>query len=82
MEKHAPLTDRTGCPYTPAEVLAILHLKDYATLARWRAIGSGPPFIRLGKKHARLLYPRAPFWKWLDEKTFKDEDQAEAAGCR
>jgi hypothetical protein len=26
------------------------------TLSNWRALGEGPPYVRLGKSHARIVY--------------------------
>lgn len=77
-----PLCAIEGPPYTPREVGVILGIRDvYATLGRWRRAGSGPKFLRLGRKGARVLYPRAAFWKWLDSRTVTSEEEAEAAGC-
>jgi hypothetical protein len=38
------------------------------TLNRWRVVGGGPPFQRLGR---RIVYPRRPYEDWLWERLTK-----------
>ena len=57
----ADLADRQGPPYRQAEAAQILGVK-IATLGAWRARGFGPRFLRLGRKHSRVRYPRADLW--------------------
>ena len=36
-----------------------------STLARWRRVGIGPPWVRLGgPARGRVLYPRAQLERW------------------
>jgi hypothetical protein len=80
---HPTLYDRTGPDYTQSELRALLGLSPAAdTLWRLRRSGGGPPFRRLGRKHARVTYPRAKFWQWYDGFVFESEADAEASGCR
>ena len=68
-----------GPAYTRRQVMELLHLRDEGTLRRWAKRGDGPPFIRLGAKHARVLFPRAAFWEWLEANTYSTADEADEA---
>lgn len=46
---------------TPSEVAARLLVTE-TTLARWRADGKGPPWVRIGDRHR---YDREGFEAWL-----------------
>lgn len=48
---------------TTAEAAASLHIAPI-TLARWRAAGRGPNFVRIGKK---LFYRPTDIDAWVDE---------------
>lgn len=62
---------------TPREVGEILGIRDhYGVLGRWRKLGSGPPFMRLGRKHSRVLYPAEGLAKWIKERTQTRETTA------
>ncbi len=64
-----------GPPYSPRDVGEILGIRDYhAVLGRWRRVGTGPPFLRLGRKHSRLWYPREAFWKWIESRSEVEEE--------
>jgi len=38
------------------------------TAKRWRAIGYGPPWIRLRGERGEVRYPESEFEKWIKEK--------------
>ena len=77
------LYDRTGGDYSQQQLRQILdHSPKSDTLWRWRKTGDGPPFRRLGRKHARVMYPRRQFWEWFDSFLFQSEDEAAEAGHR
>jgi predicted site-specific integrase-resolvase len=46
----------------PTEVAQQLKL-DETTLARWRMLGTGPVFLRVG---GRIRYPEADLRSWLE----------------
>jgi excisionase family DNA binding protein len=46
---------------TQTETAELLRLSE-RTLERWRVIGGGPAYVKLGK---RVLYPRAELDKWI-----------------
>lgn len=46
---------------TQAEAAELLRLSE-RTLERWRVVGGGPVFCKLGK---RVLYRRADLEKWI-----------------
>jgi hypothetical protein len=59
---------------TPREVGEILGLRDYhAVLGRLRKLGSGPPFLRLGRKHSRVFYPADGLAKWIEKRSQTQE---------
>ena len=37
------------------------------TLANWRAIGDGPPYVRLGKSGARIVYRVSDLDRYLSD---------------
>ena len=47
-----------------AELGRALH-KSPRTIARWRALGEGPPVVKLGRE---ILYPIAGVQTWLESK--------------
>ena len=50
-----------------AQLCVLLHVTPRTT-ARWRVEGSGPEFIRAGRR--RVLYCRAGVDRWLARRTF------------
>jgi excisionase family DNA binding protein len=46
---------------TQAETAELLRLSE-RTLERWRVIGGGPAYVKLGK---RVLYPRTELHRWI-----------------
>lgn len=72
------LANPCGRPYTRREVMDLLQLRCDDTLALWIRRGVGPPFVRLGAKHSRVLFPRAAFWEWLESRTVTTADEADA----
>jgi len=54
----------------PKQTAAYLHVA-VATLADWRYRGSGPLFIRAGR---RILYRRAALDAWLEANTYTRTD--------
>lgn len=38
------------------------------TLSNWRALGEGPPYVRLGKSHARIVYRITDLDRYLAER--------------
>jgi hypothetical protein len=38
------------------------------TLSNWRALGEGPPYVRLGKAHARIVYRVSDLDRYLEER--------------
>ncbi len=49
---------------TEAEAARLLRIAP-RTLRWWRSKGTGPPYVRLGR---RVMYRRAAVLKWLEEK--------------
>jgi len=47
------------------------------TLAKWRLEGSGPPFIRVGRK---ILYREQDISAWLDSRTVRSTTEADRRG--
>ena len=61
--------DEEGTPLTEAQFKALLSLSPNSDAPlRWRKAGTSPPFIRLGRKHSRVLYPRAGVIAWLRQR--------------
>jgi hypothetical protein len=56
---------------TPTELSGRLHI-SLRSLARMRADGSGPPFIRVsaGNQRGRVAYPESGVQAWLAKRTF------------
>jgi prophage regulatory protein len=52
---------------TDAQFAALMHVDDRTTL-RWRTVGDGPPFVRVGPR--RILYRRTDVDAWLAARTF------------
>lgn len=40
------------------------------SLRRWRLVGCGPPYIRLGGPQGRVAYRVSDIEKWLDDRCF------------
>lgn len=51
---------------TEHEVGDILGGASVRTLRRWRQLGHGPPYIKVGR---RVLYREADLQAWIDERT-------------
>lgn len=61
---------------TPASILLSsahaaerLNLRPQS-LRRWRLVGCGPPYIRLGGPQGRVAYRVSDIERWLDERQF------------
>ena len=55
------------------EAAQYLGLKSYNTLEKWRMVGKGPRFIKIGGK---ILYPLQFLDEYLTVHTFKTTQQA------
>ena len=57
-----------GATYTPSQLVYELGMPTIAgptTLARWRARGMGPPWVRRGNGRGRIYYDREAVAAWL-----------------
>jgi len=61
-------------PYTEDELAAMLHVRP-STLLRWRRTGEGPRFVRVGRRGAKVLYPKHLVTVWLTDKAMKIEPE-------
>lgn len=61
--------------YTEKEVEALTSLR-VKTLQRWRLIGKGPRFVRLGGRCVR--YPAGPLREWVNSQEGGGAPQIEA----
>lgn len=66
-----------------AEAAAIIGLRPQ-TLRVMRCNGSGPRFVRLGKKHARAMYRREDLQEWIEARIYRNtsEETQAAEGDR
>jgi hypothetical protein len=67
-----PLTDDKAL-LTPTEAAAYLR-SNTRTLERWRAIGSGPAFVKIGRK---VAYTGAALGKFVAARTRRHTGEAE-----
>ena len=63
------------CIDTPKYVAEAIGVHPY-TLQRWRADGTGPPFVQLSMR--RVGYQRAVWRAWLRSRTYKSNSEASA----
>lgn len=57
----------SGRALPPAHAARYLGVVTEKTLANWRSLGMGPPFVRVGEgKLARVAYRRGDLDAWLD----------------
>ena len=58
---------------TPEQLSEMLHV-TLSTLESWRAKGSGPPFVRLGKStRSPIRYRRSEVLAWIESTNAKGE---------
>jgi hypothetical protein len=66
-----------GNPLTQAELNELLGNRPNSRAAfRMRQEGVGPPFIRTGRKHSRILYPRPGVRAWMLDRLFTSQSEA------
>lgn len=63
---------------TQKQVASLLHIST-RTLERMRHEGSGPPFMKAGR---RVLYSMSAIEEWLSSRKFDSAAEARAAGIR
>lgn len=50
---------------TPEEAAGMLRIPSHRTMERWRAEGTGPAFVKVGR---RVAYRRQDLHTWLDQR--------------
>lgn len=74
-ESESRKTTEISALLTPSEAAVMLRLSS-RTLERLRATGSGPCFVKAGR---RVLYRRRSLEKWIDRRSFRRTKDAELA---
>ena len=59
--------DTVAVKFLTVDQIAALLQRSHRTLETWRRNGTGPPFIRIGR---RVVYRRSDIEAWLAENTF------------
>ena len=67
--------------YISTEEAAELISMRPQTLRRWRSLGKGPIYIRLGGRRGKALYRLSDVEAWLRQRTFSSTAQEDENGC-
>jgi len=66
---------------TGKQLAEVLGIKPQ-TLRVWRWRGDGPPYIRFGGLHGRVIYRATDVDKWLAERTFRNTSEETVKATR
>ena len=66
------------CNLTPKQLARELYQSE-RTLERWRQNGTGPRYIKCGRK---ILYSRSAIDEWQKSREFESTAAAKMAGCK